>query len=298
MIPLAPEGSDRHLAVLRIAAFGLWFGLIATTDTVLYAQFPSTMLDPRGLAHLLPLETLFGSPALLLGLKVAALVTCALAAFGTRPYPLWAGAAAVLVIVHDTLMKSLGGYANHAQAASLLILVVLAMFPAADALTIGGRSPKHPATSWMYRAPVLAVGALLTLTYSFIGARRLFIGGVGIYTDDSLLRWMVGRTLEYGAHDFDLTGLVLANRWVIPLLTVGMFVVTIFEVLSPLALRFPRFRRVWLVMIIGFHFFTLFTMNIFFWENIILLVLLFTPLAQRLVRPPAPTERSAIPDSV
>ena len=50
------------------------------------------------------------------------------------------------------------------------------------------------------------------------------------------------------------------------------------EMLSPLCLFSRRFRWLWLAVIIPFHFTTLFTMNIFFDYNIILLLLLLTPL--------------------
>jgi hypothetical protein len=55
-------------------------------------------------------------------------------------------------------------------------------------------------------------------------------------------------------------------------------VVTLFEILSPLALVWRRFRWVWLAVIAPFHLTTLFTMNIFFWENLILLAVVFTGL--------------------
>src|SRR5690606_2920552 len=98
----------------------------------------------------------------------------------------------------------------------------------------------------------------LTVTYAFIGARRLMIGGVGIYLDGSLERWIVGRTLEDNAFGLDAGLSILDHRWLIPVITLGMFITTVFEILSPLALRFKQFRWMWLVVIITFHISTLF----------------------------------------
>jgi len=101
---------------------------------------------------------------------------------------------------------------------------------------------------------------------------------VSIYTDGSIVRWVVARTLEEGAHDISVGLKVLDHPWLEVPLAVGMLVTTIAEILSPVALVNQRFRWVWLAVIAGFHVSTLFLMNIFFWENLILVAVLFTPL--------------------
>lgn len=272
-----------HLAVLRIVVFSIWLILIATMDTSVYPLLPEGLSDARGVGNLLGLPLLLQSPAIVRGLWIAAMIGCAFCILGLRPYGAMATITAVLVLYHDALMKSFGSYTNHAQVIPLLLVLILPLFPAADAFSASRSQRTSPARPWLYRVPLLAAAAILCLSYSFIGARRLFLGGVGIYTDDSMLRWIVARTLEYGAHDLSVGLSVLDVQWLWPLLGAGLLITTVFEVLSPLALRPTRFRYFWLGVIALFHLSTLMLMDIFFWENLILLTVLFTPLTDWII---------------
>ncbi len=96
------------------------------------------------------------------------------------------------------------------------------------------------------------------------------------------------RSLDYGsvANGFSYGLWILENPWIEGLFKAGFFLTTLAEVFSPLCLFSRRFRIFWLLLMIPFHFLTLFTMNIFFWENLLLLVVLFTGLPH-LFTPPA-----------
>jgi hypothetical protein len=56
------------------------------------------------------------------------------------------------------------------------------------------------------------------------------------------------------------------------------------EIASPLILTSRRIRMVWLALIVPFHFMTLFAMNIFFWENLVLIMLVFTSMTAMAAR--------------
>lgn len=270
-----------HLGILRIAVFGMWFGILLGLDTAAFSDLPRGLID----LHLLtgPLRFLASAPGLLMAVKVAALAGCVLTVLGVRPYEAIAGVTSLLILTLDGLMKSVGSYANHAQSLILVLALLLVFFPAADALGI--RKPRILNRSpWLYRAPLMVAATITASTYAFIGARRLFVGGIAIYTDESILRWVVARTLEEGAHDVSIGLTVLDHMWIVPVLSVGMLVTTIFEILSPVALVRSRFRWAWLAVITGFHLFTLVLMNIFFWENLVLLAILFTPITEWLAR--------------
>lgn len=266
-----------RLAALRVAVFGIWFGRIATTPVTQYTKLPGELVEPTGLMRLLPVEWALSSPGLLVALKVAALVLCALCVVGARPWRPLAVAAVVLILLHDGGMKSIQGFVNHGQVAALYAAVILAVSPAADAWTFRRRG-EPPRGEWRHGGPLLACSLLMAVAYSLIGIRRLVWGGAEVFTDGSVLRWVVGRTLQYAAYDFEVGLLVL--RWPAAgaVLAVGMLVVTVLETLSPLALRYERFRLLWLAVIGPFHVATMFLMNIFFWENLLLLAVLFAPL--------------------
>jgi len=55
----------------------------------------------------------------------------------------------------------------------------------------------------------------------------------------------------------------------------GYFVTTLFELTSVGVLFSQRFRLLWLVVIASFHVITLVSMNIFFWENLVLMAVIF-----------------------
>jgi predicted DCC family thiol-disulfide oxidoreductase YuxK len=135
-----------------------------------------------------------------------------------------------------------------------------------------GRATKS-ASAGVYRGAVLAVAIVLCAAYSFTGTHRVVNGGLAIFQGDSIIIWMASRSLQYNVRGFELGLLALSYPWLSAPLKVGYFVTTIFEVLSPIALINASFRKLWLFVILPFHFFTLLTMNIFFWENMLLLAL-------------------------
>lgn len=271
-----------HLAVLRIAVFLIWFVILFDFDASAFSRLPPGLIDLHAFSG--ALRALASSPTLLAIVKVAALVGCGLCVLGVRPFAVVAGPTAVLVLVLDTAMKSIGSYTNHAQILVLLLALLLPFFPAADSLSVHRRPPPDR-SPWLYRVPLMVAATIIVASYTFIGARRLFTGGITIYLDDSIVRWVVARTLEEGAHDVSFGLRILDYPWLAVPLALGMVVTTAVEILSPLALVKPRFRWVWLAVIVGFHLSTLFLMNIFFWENLILLAVLFTPIVDLLRRP-------------
>jgi hypothetical protein len=271
-----PRDRPADLAMLRIALYGVWFVNLLLTDFSLYSRLPSDLFRGHGLAAYLPIDSLAGTPHLLESLKWLAILGCLLCVIGIAGFRLIGLVTFVPLFLLDSSMKALGTYANHAQVVPLLLALTLPLFPAADAYSIRfSNKADHPSGS--YRLGLLYSAAVMTITYSFIGARRLMIGGVGIHRDGSLERWIVGRTLEDNAFGLD-TGLsILDHPWLVPILALGMFVVTVFEILSPLVLRYRSFRRLWLLVIVAFHLSTLLGMNILFWENVVLLPVLFLP---------------------
>ncbi|CAN5849331.1 hypothetical protein BH23ACT5_BH23ACT5_22110 [soil metagenome] len=282
---LHADAGPAHLAVLRITVFAMWLGLIATTDTSLYPGLPATMIEPRGVTGFLPWEAILGSPVLVSGLHVAAIVGCVACILGVRPYRPIAGITFALILFHDAAAKSLGTYTNHAQLALLFLAGSLVLFSAADRYGIGLRRRQAGAEDvWSYRTPMILAAVIVALTYSFIGARRLFYGGLTVFSDDSLATWAVARTLQYSS--FELDGGMRLLEWpaLLPLLGIGMAVTTIFECMSPLAIRYQRYRWAWMIVIVCFHLMTLATMNILFWENLVLLAVLFTRLPDVVIR--------------
>jgi len=283
------DATADRLAAARIAVFGVWFAIIAMTPVTKFTLLPAEVIAPAGIMRMLPMEALLASESTLIALKVTGLALTLACVLGVRPWRPIALTAVLLILWHDGAMKSIQGYANHAQAAVLLTAVVLALAPAADALSICRR--RAGPNGWRYGGPMLLSAAIVATTYVLIGSRRAVQVGVAVFADGSIERWLAARSQQYGPYDFDLGLAVLDLPFAEVLVVTGMLVVTVFEVLSLLSLRSARFRAIWLVVIVSFHIATLLLMNIFFWENLVLLSVLLTgsidrlPDARRRLRP-------------
>jgi hypothetical protein len=279
----ADAGADR-LAIARIAVFGIWFVNLAITPVRNFALLPAELLDPPAMLRPFPVETWLASEPTVVALKLLGLALTAACILGVRPWRPIAATTVGVFLWHDAVMKSLQGYDNHAQAAVLFVAVVLAVAPAADALSAHPRRQEDREDRSRYAGPLLLATFIVGLTYTVIGLRRLTHGGVAVFTDGSLERWVTARSQQYAATDFEFGTTMLDLPGAGTVLALGMVLVTILEVLSLLVLRSPRLRAVWLAGLVPFHLSTLLLMNIFFWENLILLAVLFTGLPDRLLR--------------
>jgi hypothetical protein len=93
-----------------------------------------------------------------------------------------------------------------------------------------------------------------------------------------------GDSLRYGLASLDsldrdgwgLGPSLLGHPTLVNVFKVGFVVTTMFELLAPLCLVLPRFRRVWIVVVVSFHLVNWFTLNLLFWEDALLVLLLVT----------------------
>jgi hypothetical protein len=199
---------------------------------------------------------------------VALLVLCAL---GVRPYRALAAVTALLLTVHQDLVRAYT-FTNHEELALLVCTYVLVLVPAADGFSWPRRRPVT-ARPDVYPAALLAMAALLLLPYCGIAAHRLAYAAPDVFTGDSLPYWLA----SLSALDRDGWGAglwLLGHPALVTLLKAGFFVTTVFELLAPLCLILPRFRRVWVVVVVGFHVVNWFTLNLLFWQNALLVLLL------------------------
>lgn len=302
------KAGPEALGVLRIAVFGIWVFQVVRTPLGRAANLPVELFDAPGLLSLLPQgfwDRLF-QPTPLLALEVGLTLIFLLAALGARPFPLIGVASIAGMLLFDGIAKGWGAYVNHAQMGVLYAGILIAVSPAADALTPfrrkerdspeesgsrqkpgsreepDSRGPEERKAQGAYRFPLVATAVVLAVTYALIGGHRLAVGGMEIFTGDAFPTYLAIRTFEYSSYQFQLSTLLLGSGGAMLALRAAFAVTTVFEILSPLALVSRRFRTLWLIIIVPFHLATLVTMNIFFWENLILLLLVFTDLPTRL----------------
>ena len=272
---LHPRVSAQTLGFVRVAVFGMWLLHIVVYPVSDLKSIPFDLLVfPLCLEVLRDtlLQVISNEPFLLtlkwtLALCLGALVV------GARPYRPLAVGTCILLTLNEGLARGFG-YIGHAELLLLYAAYVLAIFPAADGLTLR-RPVDDERAAPQYRAALVALALTFSLPYTLIGARRLCAGGLDIFLDGSILGDVFIRSVEHG-RDGGLGLAVVNSPSLSLLLQLGFPIVTVFELLSPLALFHRLYRRAWIITILGFHIGTELLMQISFRGNIVLLLIFFT----------------------
>ena len=264
------DASGWTVAVVRVWIFGMCLGDVVREPVSDLVGLPLEYVTAVGPLALLPdaaRRLLYTEPALQ-GLKIvvaALLVACVV---GARPFRPIALTTCVLLAVLHALLRSVG-HVNHGELPMVYGMWLLALFPAAP-----------PAT-------MMAVLTLVfCLTYAFTGAYRLAISTPGIFVDGSVMRLIVEPVLKPGVLAAPRGVELLASPLAPTVLSAGFVWVTIVELLSPLALVLPWFRRLWIGSMLVFHAFAWGVMQIPFVHNLVLMPLLMLDW-ERWWRPPA-----------
>lgn len=285
---LHQNASRESLGLCRIAVFGLWTFIALSTPLSLFADLPKEWFEPPGGVTLLLPRSVYEAlltPTALLALKWVLVILGFLLAAGTRFYTALAVLFGASLLFFDVLTKGFGGFLNHARVGLMYAAWILAAFPqAAHGLSFRRSDDPGRPSPERYAAPMAAMSLIFALCYSLIGFRRLIGGGAGVFWGDALPTYLAVRSLDYSSvvWGFQYGLWIFKGPWIEWAFKTGYLVTTIFEALSPLCLFLPRFRLAWLLVIVPFHVVTLFTMNILFWENLLLIALLFTPLTHLL----------------
>jgi hypothetical protein len=248
------------------------------------SSLPEWMFDPAGVMALLPpgFWAWFSAPGALLAFKMLLLLFLAGVIVSRRPGPLLLVPAALGVFLYDGYLHAWGGFLNHARFGILYLALFFAVasFGAwKNAETPAGRAPEPVSRE---EAVLRLAALLLSIPYLLIGLHRFIVGGTEVFLGDALQIQFELRTLETGSFPLTL-GWWLAQQPVLMLAAkVGYFLTTVAEVLTPFAVFHRRLRLAWIGIMVPFHLMTGLTMNILFWDNLVLIAVLFTALPVRL----------------
>jgi len=270
-LPRDDEGV-RTLRVVRAAVFGVWCVTVVATDLRALADYPAVLIDPAGPFGWLPdawIAACFRAPVLL-GLRVATGVLCALAAAGLRPLRPLGLAAAAAATVYALVVES-SGHACHLQVQLVLVMWAIAV-----------AQPRQPAAD----TALTTAAAVLLLGYACSAAYRVAHHPLAIVAGDALYWLAVKRSVAEGSGA--LAELLLAHRWTAAPLQLALAVATGLELAAPLALGSPRFRRVWVPFALLFHAVNAVFLHIVFWQQAVLVVVLLTPTVSFVRRRRAP----------
>jgi hypothetical protein len=145
------------------------------------------------------------------------------------------------------------GQVFHTENILVLHVLVLAVAPAADALSLDGRGREVPCDDARYGWPVRLMCIVTVLTYFIAGETKLRIAGLDWVTSDSLRNYVAFdnlRKTELGDVHSPLGGWLVGHGWLFPPLAVLTLAI---ELGAPLALLGGRVARAWAALAWAFH---------------------------------------------
>ncbi|TYP95322.1 hypothetical protein LX73_0620 [Fodinibius salinus] len=274
------NADGRDLGILRFTVFAIWLVIVFCTPLTNYALLPPEIFEPWGVFNII-----FSDPTslvtqvtlshtFLLSLKIIIIIGCLLCMAGIRPFRWIAIPTVVLLLLAEGIVKGFNGYINHAELIPLYTAAIVSVSPSSDQFTIL-YNPIQNKLKTNYTFPIFVAALVFLLSYSFVGINRFMSVGLEIFQTDALRNYLFVNSFEYSKYGFDLGLLIAKNDWLLTLSNIGFFVLTVLECLSPLVLINRHFCYGWVTIMISFHILSLLTMNIFFWANIMLIILLF-----------------------
>lgn len=258
-----PAAPAERLAAVRILTglFAFIYLAVRVPHTLSYTHFSARQFAPVGV--LAPL----GAPPpgwLVVVIALAAVASAAAFLLGWRfrvTGPLCAALALVTLSYANSWRQIF-----HTENGLAVFLVVLAMTPAADALSLDARrrGAAPPAPDPRYGWPLRLLSVVVVATYFIAGVAKLRWGGPG-WAGGAVLRDTIAadslRKILLGSSHSPVAELLLGQGWLFRGLAVLTLVV---ELGSPLALLGRRAAQVWAVTVVGFHIGVVLLMAIFF----------------------------------
>ena len=240
---LRPAPAERP-AVLRILTGLFCLGLLAVRgpEYVDAVALPADQFAPVGVVGILsaPLPASVGLAA-----TVATVVLAIPFTLGLR-YRIFGPAFAVLLLWVTSYHNS-WGHIGHGDNLVVMHVLVLAVTPAADCLSLDARGQPPVAPSARYGWPVRLMAVITVITYALAGWAKLRFGGIA-WLDGDVVRLQVAfdtlRKARFGAPPTQATLAALGHPWLFA--PVAAFTVA-FELFAPIALLRPRLARIWAI---------------------------------------------------
>lgn len=265
--------SATDLGMVRAGVHGVFLFAVLSTSFVELGYLPVTILRPLGIMSLLSWKfyAWLVTPGGMKALQIVLLVSLFMSTIGYLT-SITTKTSAVLVILYQGLLRSFGHF-NHDEMTGIYFLVILAFTPCGDAFSLDSvYRPRNGIKSSAYGYPILLMQMVLAWCFFTAGVSKLRISGLAYFGDDNLAIQAINHSLD-NLHETQFKFAFWLPK-VRDYLGLIMPVTIAWEILFPLAIFWRRSRR-WIVGFgILFHLVTLFTMNIFF-SNLMMLYLIF-----------------------
>lgn len=299
-VSLHHDASASSLGLARVLVFSIWFWQLAVDPIERLADLSTSAFAPPGVLRVVPggIWDLILEPSVLLAFKAGLLMALLLVILGATRSRVLLGLTVSGLVLYQGVVRGFSGHMNHAELALLYISMLFVFFPVFDGLTIRtlrvirwkpAGTDRATAGHAPYVTALLVACLLLSLTYFFVGAVRLW-KGIHLFGTPALRDLIAGFSLQDG--QFDGSAIiplgVPSAALSLPLwaLQVAFIAATMLELSAPLAVFSRRLRPLIVISLVVFHVSIWAFMNVPFPENMCLLVLLsgswFNRIAARL----------------
>jgi hypothetical protein len=267
---LHAEAGPGLLRLAKLGVFTLWIVKLLLDPVWRLAQLPTELFQPIGPLALLPHElfTRPWSPEWLTAGWLTTLVVLGIA-LTDRAFPVVSAVAAVLLTGYSCLIRGFGP-AVHTDIVLLLAVYALTLYSWADLVEKKfDRATKSDSSSY----PLITIVALLCLTYCLVGLNRT-IASPRVFVGHSMEIWTIDASLRGYYFNTNIGWHLPQWPLVVLFLRLGLPVITFFEIAAPLCLILPHFRWVFIPVMLSFHLLSLVLMNIFFFDDMLVYLLL------------------------
>lgn len=269
LVPASASG----LGMVRAGVHSVFLLAVFSTSFRELGYLPLTILRPTGIMSLLSWKfyARLVTPGGMKALQIALLISLLMSTIGYLT-SITTKSSAVLVILYEGLLRSFGHY-NHDEMTGIYFLVILAFTPCGDAFSVDSvYRPPNRIKSSTYGYPILVMQMVLAWCYFTAGLSKLRISGLDYFGIDNLAIQAISHSLD-NLHETQFRFAFWLPQ-VRDYLGLVMIVTIAWEILFPLAVFWRRSRWWFLGFGILFHLVTLFTMNIFF-SNLMMMYLIF-----------------------
>ncbi len=262
------------LRLTRLGIVALWIGKLLLDPLWRLAEIPRELISPVGLLALLPATAVdqLLTPSCLTAFLVLTLFVLILC-LTNRAFHLTSTVAAILLTIYSSLIRSFGP-AVHTDIVPLLAVSVLAGFAWADYFQVkfGGGKPSQSKTWSSF--PLVTIVTILCLSYTLVGLNRMLSGGIHVFTGDTMEVWAVDASLRGYYFNTNIGWHVPEWPLVTLMLRLGLPFITLFEMTALLCLVSSHYRWIFIPTMLSFHLLSLVFMNIFFFDDMFLYLLL------------------------
>jgi len=270
---LHEQAGPRLLRLTRLGIFALWIFQLALDPLWRLAGLPRDLFQPIGILALLPTGTLDNllTPTGLTTLWLVALTVLAVG-LTNKAFLLTSTLAAILLTAYSCLVRGFGP-AVHTDTVLLLAVYVLAGFAWADFFQSKLSKQKTSPAMWS-SYPLVTIVAILCLSYCLVGYNRFIRGGLPVFTGDTMEVWAIDASLRAYYFNTDIGWHIPEWPLVVFMLKAGLPFITLFEMTAPLCLVSSHYRWIFIPLMFSFHLLSLVVMNIFFFDDMLLYLLL------------------------